>query len=90
MLFMIAEVTRTNKVIAVEDNLSPVKDFLSSQGCQIISVQAAMQQNVDAVVLSGSDENLMGIEDVVINAPVISARGRTPDEIWQSIQQHSK
>ncbi len=79
-----------NKVIAVEDNLAPVKAFLATKGCQVINVEAAMNQEVDAIVLSGSDENLMNMQDVVINVPVISARGITPDEVWQNIQKRSK
>lgn len=77
-----------NKVIAVEDNLEPMKKFLTVKGYQVIDVQAAMNQPVDAVILSGSDENLMNIQDVLINAPVINAKGRTPDEVWQSIQRY--
>lgn len=73
------------KVIAVDDNLSPVKEFLMSQGCQVIDVESAMNTEVDAVVLSGVKQNLMGIQDIMIDAPVITASGKTPQEIWNSI-----
>lgn len=79
-----------NKVIAVEDNLEPVKKYLTVMGCQVIDVEAAMNRNVDAVVLSGADENLMGIQDVVIDAPIINARGISPEDVWNSILQRSK
>lgn len=75
------------KVIAVENNLTPVKDFLVAQGCQVIDVESAQHQSVDAVVLSGVKQNLMGIQDVIVNAPVITASGKTPEEIWNNIQQ---
>lgn len=74
------------KVIAVEDNLRPFKEYLTAQGCRVIDVKAALEQTVDAVVVSGSDDNLMGIQDIVIDAPVISAEGMTPKEVWQRIQ----
>lgn len=74
-----------NKIVAVEDNLASVKDFLSAKGCQIIDVEKARNRQVDAVVISGMDENLLGMEDVTINAPVINAKGRTPEEVWNNI-----
>lgn len=74
-----------NKTIAVEDNLRPVKDFLAGKGCKIIKVEAVKDRKVDAIVLSGSDENLMGMQDIISNAPVINARGRTPGEVWAEI-----
>lgn len=76
-----------NKVVAVEKNLTPVKDYLTSQGCQVIDVEAAQNRPVDAVVLSGVKQNLLGMQDVLVNAPVITASGKTPEEIWNSIQQ---
>lgn len=80
------EVNKMNKVIAVEDNLASVKNFLAEKGCRVIDVQAAKNNKVDAVVLSGSDENLMGMQDVLINAPIINAKGRTPQEVWDNIE----
>jgi hypothetical protein len=76
------------KRIAVEDNLSPVKDFLTSQGCEVIDVESAMYTQVDAVVLSGVKQNLLGMQDIMIDAPVITASGKTPEEIWNSILQY--
>lgn len=77
-----------HRVIAVEDNLGPMKDFLTVKGFKVIDIEAAMNQNVDAVILSGSDENLMNMQDIVINAPVINAKGRSPEEIWEGIQRY--
>lgn len=75
-----------NRVIAVEGNLTPVKDYLAAQGCRVMDLSEAKFNRVDAVVLSGMDENLTGMQNVVVDAPVISARGRTPQEVWQEIQ----
>lgn len=77
-----------NKVVAVENNLTPVKDFLLSQGCQVIDVESAMHTEVDAVVLSGVKQNLMGMQDIMIDAPIITASGKTPEEVWDSILQY--
>ncbi len=75
-----------NKIVAVENNLNPFKDFLAAQGCQIIPVEQAAIERVDAVVLSGADENLMGMMDIKTDAPVINASGRTPEQVWNDIQ----
>lgn len=75
-----------DRVIAVEGNLTPVKEFLEARGCRVMDLSEARFNRVDAVVLSGMDQNLTGMEDVVVDAPVISARGRTPQEVWQEIK----
>lgn len=75
------------RVIAVEDNLGTFKDYLAAKGCRIIDVEEAEDQEVDAVVISGSDENLMGIQEIIIDAPIISADGLTPKEVWALIQE---
>lgn len=78
------------KIVALDDGLAPVKNYLTEQGCQIINIDAAKNQQVDAVILSGMDENFLGMEDIMIDAPVISANGMTPEEIWRDIQKIAK
>jgi len=77
------------RIIAVEENLSPVQDFLSARGCEVIPVEKAGSTQVDAVVVSGSGQNILGMQDIQTKAPVINASGRTPEEIWHEIQRRS-
>jgi len=79
-----------NKVVAVDDGLAPVRNFLTEQGYRIITVDAARNQKVDAVVLSGMDRNFLGMSDIMVDAPVVSAEGMTPEEIWRAIKQLSR
>lgn len=79
-----------NTIVALDSGLTPVKNYLTKQGCQIINLGEVNNQKVDAVILSGMDKNIMGMEDIVIDAPVFSAEGMTPEEIWQDIQQVTK
>jgi hypothetical protein len=79
--------------VAVEANLSPVREYLSRQGYQVDTLDANQlanlnqgQSNYSAVVISGADQNLMGIQNVAVNCPVINAHGLTPAEIHQRIQ----
>ncbi|MDD2510277.1 MAG: YkuS family protein [Syntrophomonas sp.] len=73
------------KVIAVENNLTPIKEYLEARGCLVVDVGSGWNIPVDAVVISGLDKNLMGMQDIVTIAPVIEARGKTPEEVWDSI-----
>jgi len=75
-----------NRVVAVENNLDPIRDYLSAQGCQIIAVETVKDNKVDAVVLSGMDQNIMGIQDIATKAPVINASGLSPEEVWNQIK----
>ena len=77
-----------NKIIAVENNLATIKDYLLDQGCQVIDVESAKNTRVDAVVISGSSKDLLGMQDVVIDVPVIDARGKTPSEVWHNIMRY--
>ncbi|MBO8158439.1 YkuS family protein [Thermosyntropha sp.] len=75
-----------NKTIAVEDNLRAVKNYLVTKGCRLVDVEEANKHKVDAVIISGCDENLMNMQDIVVHAPVINASGLSPEEIWQRIE----
>ncbi|WP_044640062.1 YkuS family protein [Risungbinella massiliensis] len=77
--------------VAVEANLSTFQNYLSQQGYQVDSLDASnmnqgAQSNYTAIVISGMDQNLMGIENIVQNCPVINADGLTPEEVYQRLQ----
>jgi hypothetical protein len=77
--------------VAVEANLHPVQEYLSRQGCQVETLEAnqiqqAANTNYSAIVVSGADQNLTGMQTVQANCPVISASGLTPEEIYNRIQ----
>ncbi|MDB5084530.1 MAG: hypothetical protein JWN30_1416 [Bacilli bacterium] len=80
--------------VAVEDNLSPVSDYLKNQGYQVDSLDdanlGAANSDYSAVVISGADQNVMGIQNVAINCPVINAEGLTPTEIHERIEQSAR
>ena len=70
--------------IAVEEGLTPFKEFLQQKGYQVVSLRAG--QHADAAVVSGMDSNFMNMEDVTMDAPVISAQGRTPAEVLRELE----
>lgn len=80
------------KKVAVESGLSNVSEYLTKQGYDVLEFQhnneiKGEMSDVDAVVITGMDENLLGIQDIETNAPVIEASGLTPAEIGAMINQ---
>lgn len=76
------------KRIAVEEGLTPVKNYLSQAGYQVQEIDISNTKsfaNFDAVVLTGSNENMLGIQTTSTKAPVIDARGKKPEDISREI-----
>jgi hypothetical protein len=74
------------KRVAIEPGLSPIREYLSKQGFQVedLNNTTANQQNqskYSAIIISGQDQNLMGMEDIVQNCPVINCDGLTPEQV---------
>lgn len=76
------------KVIAVEAALSPIKEYLREQGYDVVDLDRA-QGTVDAVVVRGTDNNLLGGQDIVTRAPVIEASGLTPEQVGREIERRT-
>ncbi|MFD1673547.1 YkuS family protein [Alicyclobacillus fodiniaquatilis] len=77
------------KSVAVEQGLTPVKQYLEQQGCQVIDMATnnQPQEGVCAIVITGADKNLMGIQTVLNNVPVISADGLSAEDVYNRVSQ---
>lgn len=75
--------------VAVERGLDPVKSYLESQGCQVVEMDNA-NSNVNAAVccITGADKNVMGMQDVVQNCPVVSCDGLSPEEVYNRVKSY--
>jgi hypothetical protein len=74
--------------IAVEQGLRPFHQALETAGFLVVEVRQAGELDrlgAHAVVVSGMDDNFMGIEDAR-EAPVITAAGRTPEEVVDEVR----
>lgn len=76
------------KVVAVEEALVPVQDYLRGKGYRVVGLDADLAR-VDAVVVRGSDVDALGRQDVLTPAPVIEAAGLTPEEVDREIQRRT-
>lgn len=77
-----------DRIIAVEEGLSGLKEALAAQGYDVIGLEEREIEKADAVVISGMDQNLMQMEDIKTKVPVISAEGKTSEEVVRSINQY--
>jgi galactitol-specific phosphotransferase system IIB component len=79
------------KKIGIEKGLDNVADYLSSQGYQVQVLSESIDNNVqllsglDAIVTAGYNTDMMGISDTETKAPVINAKGLSPEEIKQRL-----
>ena len=78
------------KSVAVERGLSPVKLYLESQGCQVVELQNGdtSARGSAVMVVTGADKNLMGIQSVRENIPIITADGLTPEDVYERVQSY--
>ncbi|MBP2642356.1 MAG: hypothetical protein H6Q67_243 [Firmicutes bacterium] len=72
-------------LVAVEENLTPIIELLETEGYEVVNLDEANLQAVDAVVVSGADKNLLNIQDVLTESPVILAAGKTAEEVLEEI-----
>jgi len=76
-----------DNIIAVEGSLTDVRDYLQQRGYKVEALGTGNNLNkYSAIVITGQDSNMMGIEDTYTKAPIIDARGRSAEEIHDQIQ----
>lgn len=75
-----------NGIIAVEKQLSNLLEILETEGYEVVNLDDTDLDTVDAIVVSGVDNNLMNMQDVVANVPVINASGKTVDDIVKELE----
>ncbi|HET7657211.1 MAG TPA: YkuS family protein [Bacillales bacterium] len=74
--------------IGVEQSLTDVSQALSEKGYEVITLKTEQDAiGCDCCVISGQDENVMGIQDPVIEGPVIDVRGMSADEVCREVDE---
>ena len=79
-----------DKIIAVENNLTPVKEYLAEKGYKVESIDFNREygkgiDKYDAVVITGMNKDFMGVQDVVSGIPVIDAKGLSAEQVYNQI-----
>lgn len=81
----------TKKRVAIENTLGSVKQLLDQKGYEVVQLDPHTQtgielKNCDAVVISGMDDNMMGMTTIKTGSPVISAKGMSPQEVLNQLE----
>ncbi|MFP3916839.1 YkuS family protein [Lysinibacillus telephonicus] len=75
-----------SKVIGVEQSLSNVEAALQAKGYEVVQLRSEQDASkCDCCVITGQDENMMGISDTTTTAPIIDARGLSADEVLERV-----
>jgi predicted GNAT superfamily acetyltransferase len=74
-------------IVAVEDGLTNVKQALMEEGYQVIDLDDGLQR-ADAYVITGMEEDLSGVEEIVVDGYVVDATGRQTEEIIYDLEKH--
>ncbi len=76
--------------IAVERGLDPVKSYLEQQGFQVVDMEneASSAKDASVICVTGADKNLMGMQDVVVNVPVVSCEGLSPEQVLERVREY--
>ncbi len=80
-----------SRKIAVEQNLTPVKEFLSEKGYSVDSVNIGKEftremEKYDAVVVTGMNKDFLGVQDVNTGAVIIDAKGLTAEQVLKEME----
>lgn len=81
------------KNIAVQKGLTHIADHLTDAGYRVFEFDTRQKASkdfldgFDAVVLTGMNDKLMGIQVTNTRTPFIDARGLTPQEVQQTLEQ---
>ena len=73
------------KVIAVEEGLSHIRSTLEREGYSV--VKTGSTGKIDATVITGMDENMMGMQDISNKSLVIDASGKTANQVLNDLKQ---
>lgn len=76
-----------SKIIGVEQSLSNVEAALQAKGYEVVQLKSEEDASkCDCCVITGQDENVMGISDTTISGPVINAHGLSADEVCERVE----
>jgi hypothetical protein len=73
--------------IGVEQSLSDVQQTLRDKGHNVIELKQEYDtEGCDCCVVTGLDNNVMGMQDTVMKGSVINADGLTAEEVCQAVE----
>lgn len=74
------------RLVAVASELGNVRSLLEHEGFDVVDLAGTNLKDVNAVIVSSVSDDVMGIQTVETTAPVITANGRSADEILKDLE----
>jgi hypothetical protein len=80
------------KKVAVQNGLSTISDYLCKEGYTVKEFDNRKKNagnflnKYDAIVVTGENQNIMGIENTISSTPIIDATGMTAQEVMERIE----
>lgn len=71
--------------VAVEDGLTNVKQALKENGFKVVDLSQNIANPV-AIIVSGMEENFLGMETIVNEVPVINCTSMTAEQVVSEVQ----
>ena len=84
------------KKVAVQKGLNPIKDYLSEEGYTVKEFDNSKKNSgnfldrYDAVIVTGENQNIMGVEDTISSTPIIDASGMTGEQVKEQIEKSNR
>lgn len=73
--------------IGVEQSLTNVSEELRDKGFNVVTLKEESDaKNCDVCVITGQDENVMGIQNVVSQGSILNASGLSAEEVCQEVE----
>ena len=73
--------------IGVEQSLTNVSEALRDKGFNVVTLKEESDaKNCDVCVITGQDENVMGIQNVVSQGSILNASGLSAEEVCQEVE----
>lgn len=73
--------------IGVEQSLTNVSEALKNRGFNVITLkEEADAKNCDVCVITGQDENVMGIQNIVTEGSILNASGLSAEQVCQEVE----
>lgn len=81
-----------HRKVAVEKNLIGIQQHFKNQGYQVdlftdgeLDTIGGVVSNYDAIIISGGNQNFMGMEDTNTKSPIIDAEGMTSEDVFKRV-----
>ncbi len=74
--------------IAIDDGLSYYRPLLEREGYDVLNLGKDGARDAEAILLSGMDDDFMGIRTRIADAFVFDVDGRQPEEVLYDLRKH--